>query len=92
MIEVDLMPVLFDKAKRAGLGVGMDCEQEVRRFITRADPIYRSSPQDRDVIKQNFAGFVDVMIGEAENLGIDELRERTFHAARIKVCPLFPFC
>lgn len=93
MIEVDLMPILFDRAKSAGLGVGYDCESNVRSFITPADQTYRnSSPPDRAAIRQNFTRLIDAMVAEAKDRGLPELRESTFHAARSKLCPLFPFC
>jgi hypothetical protein len=93
MIEVDLMPILFEEAKAAGLGVGRDCESNVRGFITPQDQLYRTSPPpQKAVIQTNFRRFVQEMVEDAKRRELDELRERTFDAARIKLCPLFPFC
>lgn len=93
MIEVDLMPVLFQEAKAAGLGVGADCEGEVRRFIVPADKVYRgSTPAARAQIQQTFTRFVQAMVAEAKDRHLTELREITFHSAKSRLCPLFPFC
>jgi hypothetical protein len=93
MIEVDLMPILYSEAGSAELGVGKDCEREVRHFIIPHDSLYRqSSPKDRQIIKANFRNFAREMVNEAKREGLNELRERTFHAARSALCPLFPFC
>jgi hypothetical protein len=93
VIEVDLMPIVFDEARAAGLGVGSDCEGDVRRFITPQDQLYRSSPQPvRERIRDNFRRLVKEMVKEAKRRNLTELRESTFHEARLKLCPLFPFC
>jgi hypothetical protein len=93
MIEVDLMPIVFEEARAAGLGVGYDCEENVRRFITPHDQLYRSSPPPvREQIQDNFRRLVKEMVIEAKRRNLTELRESTFHEARLKLCPLFPFC
>ncbi|MEX0777542.1 MAG: hypothetical protein WD042_17695 [Phycisphaeraceae bacterium] len=93
MIELDLMPILFQEARGADLSVGRDCEREVRDFITPQDQLYQAStPEVRQQISENFRRFVKAMIDEAKRRGLPELRESTFHAARAGICPLFPFC
>lgn len=93
MIVTELMPILIEEAKAHGLGVGPDCESEVSRFIMPQDQLYRSSTsRQRMEIQENFRRLATEMVHEAGRRGLLELRETTFHAARMKLCPLFPFC
>lgn len=84
-------------ARQAGLGIAPDCASHLREFVatgvarlvaeeglTSTDSLERS--------RHNLVAFVEQMAAEAKAMRLAELHEPTFHQARGRLCPLWPFC
>lgn len=92
MIEVDAWPIVEEVAREAGLPIREDCERDLRRFIQGGDQAYQANPKRRPEALANVRRLVEAMVEEARELGLKALHEETFHRARFRVCPIWPFC
>lgn len=87
------------QAAEFGLGFGDDCADHVQDFINMgiSNMLADQDGHIEDAIRIAYAEnalrtFVLEMIMEARRLGLDELREVTFHHAFGFLCPIWPFC
>jgi hypothetical protein len=84
------------QAQTAGFGFAPDCELLLRGFIQQGvgRMVAEGAAGDEHKIHQaesNLSRFIDEMTREAMRMGLRELHEPTFGAAR-GLCPLWPFC
>lgn len=83
--------------RAADLGFAPDCEVHVRQMAEDAARTlerqgFLTDPDRLAAAEQNVDIFIREMIEEARAQGLDQLHETTYHAARSKLCPLWPIC
>ena len=81
----------------ADFGFAPGCWSLVQSFVTTGvQQIVNSGALDDDVkialAEADLLRFVAEMMVEAQNSGLTELHENTYDAAKLRLCPLFPFC
>jgi hypothetical protein len=88
---------ILAKARTADFGFTVHCETMLLDFIRYGTQTLSSEGFAENKIKMqeaeaNLHRFLDAMIREATRRGLSNLQESTFHAARISLRPLWPFC
>ena len=83
--------------RAADLGFASDCEVHIKQLIADAVETLEqqgvtTDPDRLAAAEQNLDIFVREMIVEARAQGLDQLHESTYHAARNRLCPLWPLC
>ena len=85
------------RAAHAGFGIAPDCAEHLRSFINAGTETlnvegYLQDVARLDLAEANVVSFTSQMIIEAITLGLNELHEPTFFAAKLALCPIWPFC
>ncbi len=85
------------QAARLGYGFSADSLSAVHSFVDGGVNVLQSAGQLSDepslaLAEANITAFASAMVLEARDQNLPELRESTFHAARARLCPLWPFC
>jgi len=87
------------QAAEFGLGIGDDCAGHLQGFIDSgiSNMLVDQDEYIEEAIRIAYAEnalrtFVLEMVMETRRLGLDELREVTFHHAFAFLCPMWPFC
>jgi hypothetical protein len=85
------------RAAQAGFEIAPDCAVYLRGFIDDGAGALRSQGYLDDAARvalaeANIIAFTARMIVEATSLGMSELHEPTFFAAKLDLCPIWPFC
>jgi hypothetical protein len=81
-----------DRARAASLGIAPHCASLLDRLAAMAEQAITKTPNREQEVLQAVDLWIDEMITEARRLGLPDLHEQTFEAARLKLCPIFPFC
>jgi hypothetical protein len=90
--QMDLWTIVETTVMASGLTIFPDCEQLLRDFVAQGEIGLASFPNRRAEAVGSLQRFVAQMIEESRSQGLDGLHEPTFFAARLKLCPLWPFC
>jgi hypothetical protein len=85
------------ETQTAGFGFTPVCETLVRNFIRYGvENLMREGLANDEFriheAEVNLSRFINTMTQEAMRLGLRQLQETTFEAARNGLCPLWPFC
>ena len=90
--QMDLWTIVDTTVSASGLTIAPDCEHHLRAFVWQGEAGITSFPDRRAEAVGNLLRFVAEMIDESRSQGLDGLHEPTFFAAKMKLCPLWPFC
>jgi hypothetical protein len=85
------------RAAQAGFGIAPDCTLHLRGFVDAGAVTLMAEGHLQDATRvalaeANIIAFTSRMVVEATTLGLTELHEPTFFAAKSALCPIWPFC
>jgi hypothetical protein len=89
---MDLWTIVDTIVAGSGLTIEPQCEQLLRTFVAQGETGLIAFPDRRAEAVGNLSRFLAEMIDESRSQGLNALHEPTFYAAKLKLCPLWPFC
>jgi hypothetical protein len=91
-LRVNLWEIVVSELAANNMGIAANCLQLLQAFVRAAELQLANSPSRAAEAEQNLRQFIQAMIQDAGIHGWSELHEDTFYGAKLKLCPLFPFC